>query len=116
MMGACLPLYTAYPDRPDVAEALAVMRRNLTADLAAVKAWESGIYQSFDLRSLLPRITCPTLVIAGEDDFICGPAQARLVAGTIPGSRLVLVPGCGHMLSCEAPAVYREAVADFLAA
>jgi pimeloyl-ACP methyl ester carboxylesterase len=116
MMGTVLPLYTAHPERPDVAEALSLMRTYLTTDLAAAKAWESGIYQSFDVRPLLSEIRCPTLVVAGEDDFICGPAQARLLVDAIPGSRLVLIPDCGHLPSCEARATYRAAVAEFLTA
>ena len=72
-----LPMYTAHPDRPDVASGLEALRRRVTFDLAAVKAWEAGLYQTIDLRPLLAKITCPTLVVAGELDFICGPAQAR---------------------------------------
>ena len=58
--------------------ALPGMSRMMKADLAAGKAWEGGLYQSVDLRPSLGRIQCPTLVVAGELDFICGPAgQAR---------------------------------------
>ena len=115
MMGTVLPLYTAHPERPDVAEALSVMRTYLTTDLAAAKAWESGIYQSFDLRPLLSKIRCPTLVVAGEDDFICGPAQARLLVEAIPASRLVLIPDCGHLAMFEKEAEFVEAVTRFCA-
>jgi proline iminopeptidase len=114
MMVTVLPLYTSHPDNPKVAEALRSMRKYLTADLAAAKAWESGTYQSLDLRPLLPRVQCPTLIVAGEDDFICGPSHARVIADAIADSRTVLIPNCGHLPSCEAPDVYRQAVDDFL--
>jgi len=116
MMVTVLPFYMAHPDRPEVAAGLAEFRQHLRADLAAGKAWEGGLYQSIDLRPLLSTIACPTLVIAGELDFISGPHQARPIASAIPNSRLLEIPDCGHSPSIEAPAVYREAVLDFLSA
>ena len=114
MMATVLPFYLAEPDKPEVAARLAEMSRVMKADLAAGKAWEGGLYQSVDLRPLLSRITSPTLVVAGELDFICGPAQARPIAGAITGSQLVMLAGCGHIPSIEAPGEYRQAVVNFL--
>jgi pimeloyl-ACP methyl ester carboxylesterase len=54
-------------------------------------------------------IRVPTLVISGEADPIVRPAtQAVPLARAIPGSRLVLLPGIGHMLQYVAA----ERVAD----
>src|SRR5207245_4967593 len=39
----------------------------------ALKLFNDEIVMTFDLRPELGRITAPTLVIAGEDDFITGP-------------------------------------------
>jgi pimeloyl-ACP methyl ester carboxylesterase len=90
------------------------LRSVLKANLAAGQAWEGGLYQSVDLRPLLGRITCPTLVVAGELDFICGPAQAQPIAAATTGSQLVILAGCGHAPSIEAPQAYRHAVTGFL--
>ena len=114
MMATVLPFYLAEPDKPEVAARLAAMSQVMKADLAAGQAWEGGLYQSVDLRSLLGRLSCPTLIVAGELDFICGPAQARPIAAAIPGSQLVVLPGCGHIPSIEAPQEYRQAVVRFL--
>jgi proline iminopeptidase len=114
MMAAVLPFYMAYPERPEVAAGLAEFRRHLKADLAAGKAWEGGLYQTIDLRPLLGRIKCPTLVIAGELDFISGPAQARPIASQIPDARLLIIPNCGHSPGIEAPDEYRQAVLQFI--
>jgi pimeloyl-ACP methyl ester carboxylesterase len=48
MMVTVLPFYTAHPDHPEVAAALADMRAYLTVDLAAVKEREGGVFQTFD--------------------------------------------------------------------
>jgi proline iminopeptidase len=114
MMATVLPFYLAEPDKPEVTARLAEMSRVMKANLAAGKAWESGLYQSVDLRPLLSRITSPTLIVAGELDFICGPAQAQPIASAITGSRLVMLSGCGHIPSIETPREYRHAVVEFL--
>ena len=114
MMATVLPFYLAEPDKPEVAARLAEMSWVMRANLAAGKAWEGGLYQSVDLRPLLGRIISPTLIVAGELDFICGPAQARPIAAAVTGSQLVMLASCGHIPSIEAPQEYRQAVADFL--
>ncbi len=40
--------------------------------------------------------------------------SGRSIASAITGSRLVMLAGCGHIPSVEAPAEYRRAVVDFL--
>lgn len=114
MMATVLPFYLAEPDKPEVAARLAEMRKLMTADLAAGKAWEGGLYQSVDLRPLLGHITSPALIVAGELDFICGPAQAQPIASGITGAQLVILTGCGHIPSIEAAQPYRHAVMEFL--
>jgi proline iminopeptidase len=114
MMATVLPFYAAEPGRPEVAAGLAKFSQEMRADLAAGKAWEGGLFQSVDLRPLASQITSPTLIVAGELDFLCGPAQARPLAEAITGARLELIPGCGHFPSIEAPGDYRHAIMDFV--
>jgi len=63
----------------------------------------------------LPSITAPTLVVHGDADLLIPTENGKLLASRIPGARLVLVPGAGHMLQADAGDVVREAVLDFLA-
>jgi pimeloyl-ACP methyl ester carboxylesterase len=114
MMAAVLPLYVAHPERPEVAAALEGFKKDLKADLAADKAWEGGLYQGIDLRPALARVRAPTLVVAGELDPICGPAQARPISEALANARLVLIPDCGHFPSAEAPDRYRAEVVAWL--
>jgi proline-specific peptidase len=67
-----------------------------------------------DLRSGLARITAPTLVITGEDDYICGPVCAAELSAAIPGAREVIVGDAGHMVVIEQPQAFHDEVADFL--
>jgi proline iminopeptidase len=110
MMRVVLPLYLAEPDRPEVRAALERLAPYIQSDLVASKIWEGGLYQTIDLRPLLPAIRCPTLVVTGELDFICGPAHGRLVADAVESAQLVVLDGCGHIPSVEAPEAFRSAV------
>ena len=59
----------------------------------------------------LSQIACPTTVMAGEFDEI-KREETDLIHASVPGSRLVIVPGAGHVLPKEAPEdVAREALA-----
>lgn len=67
----------------------------------------------FQRQTQLARLRVPTLVIAGHEDFDCRKSSA-LLARAIPGARLVLVPGAGHMLPLEQPRAFTAALAEFL--
>lgn len=63
-----------------------------------------------DSRTLLGSIDVPTLVVVGELDTITPPASARVIAGSIPGARLVEIPRAGHLANLEAPEDFAEAL------
>lgn len=52
--------------------------------------------KSFDSYRRLGRITAPTLIIHGKDDWVFRAKHAKLLNDQIAGSRLVLIPGAGH--------------------
>ena len=58
-------------------------------------------------------IAAPTLVLHGAADRVVDPRNARLLADRIPGARLILLPGLGHLFFWEAPATFVEAVTRF---
>jgi class 3 adenylate cyclase len=51
------------------------------------------VNRHLDIRSVLPSITVPTLVIHLEDNFMLPPVFGRYLAEAIPGARLALVAG-----------------------
>jgi 3-oxoadipate enol-lactonase len=66
--------------------------------------------------SLLPTLAgLPTLVLAGEADGLTPPDQARVLAQLIPGARLSIIPGAGHLPPVEHPAATTQALREFLA-
>jgi len=65
------------------------------------------------LHDRLASVRMPTLVIAGALDPI-GLARAEVVAAGVPGARLEIVPGAGHMPHLESPSRFRSLTLDFL--
>lgn len=51
----------------------------------------------------LPRITAPTLVLAGADDPAAPPDEMRTIAQAVPGARLVVLPEAAHLANLEQP-------------
>jgi pimeloyl-ACP methyl ester carboxylesterase len=62
----------------------------------------------------LPRIDVPTLVVHGAVDRVIPVANAHLIAEGIPGARLLVLDGAGHLYPTEAPEA-DKAIARFLA-
>ena len=60
-------------------------------------------------------MTVPTLVLVGADDCITPPAAGQTLADGIPGARLAVLPGAGHLSNLEAPDAFNAAVRAFLA-
>ncbi len=69
---------------------------------------------TMDLRGSDSRIIAPTLVITGDDDFICGPVCAHEMTAAIPGAREVIVADAGHMVVFEQRRAFHDEIAAFL--
>ena len=71
-------------------------------------------FPTFDLRGELAKIEAPTLVVVGDDDFICGPACADAIVRELPDVRLVTIADSGHFVYVEQPEAFRAALSGFL--
>jgi proline iminopeptidase len=73
-----------------------------------------GAPTPFDNREGLAHIATPTLLLAGQYDFICGVRWARELLEGIRGSKLQVFEHSGHMAHLEEPDRFVAAVADFV--
>ncbi len=69
---------------------------------------------AFDLSAELHAITCPTLVLAAEEDQLTPVKYGRFLADHIANCRLVVIPQAGHMVMIEQPTAVAAAIAEFL--
>jgi pimeloyl-ACP methyl ester carboxylesterase len=73
----------------------------LATDLAACDAWRGT-----------PEVRCPTTLILGASDHMTPAKAGRALADKIPGARIIVLKGSGHMMMVEEP----DAVTDALIA
>ncbi|HEY1277011.1 MAG TPA: alpha/beta fold hydrolase [Thermoleophilaceae bacterium] len=66
-----------------------------------------------DQRDLLAHIDVPTLLVWGELDARAPLRIARQFERAIPDTRLVVIPGAGHVSNLERPEAFNEAVREF---
>ena len=108
-----IPLYFAHFGAAEAGYVDTLRSEPINGD--ALKLFNAEIFNTFDLRDRLPSITAPSLVITGDEDFICGPVCAEEICAGIKGARMVVVGDAGHMLFVEQPQAFHDEVADFLA-
>ncbi len=77
------------------------------------RQWEA--IAAFDSSARLGRIQAPTMVITGSADPIVPAANADLLHQGIPGSKVHVIEGAGHLFFWEAPEESAEVPGDFLA-
>jgi pimeloyl-ACP methyl ester carboxylesterase len=93
------------------AEVEAMVARQPPAGVAAASL---GMAARPDRSALLPHITVPTLIIAGDSDTLIDPVQSSNMARSIPGSTLMTIPGAGHLANLEEPEKFNAALRAFL--
>ncbi|MGI5127272.1 alpha/beta fold hydrolase [Pseudonocardia sp. CA-107938] len=85
------------------------------ADPASVgHAVTSVVPQRPDQRRLLQAVTCPVLVVAGDEDATFPVAECAELAGAIPHAEFVVLPGVAHLAAVEVPDVVSELIGGFL--
>lgn len=64
----------------------------------------------------LGQIDCPTMIVWGDQDPFVSPKLGDRLADTIPGSRLVRLPGTGRLVPEEAPDTLANMILEFVGA
>ena len=67
-----------------------------------------------DLRDELRTIQCPTLVVAGKEDWATPPEEHVIIAERIPGAQLVVVPNTSHTVPEEEAEEFNRTTLEFL--
>ncbi|HEX2675463.1 MAG TPA: alpha/beta hydrolase [Polyangiales bacterium] len=68
-----------------------------------------------DRSEAVRQLDLPTLVIHGTEDSLVPVGNGKELAARIPGAKLELLEGCGHMPHLEMPARCAKLILDFLA-
>ena len=108
VVNALLPKLMTEAHVKDPALAGIISSMALAVGKEAFRRQEQAIIDRIDSRPHLAAIACPTLVVAGREDQLMPVAWLEELARGIPGARLVVIVGSGHMASMEKP---REVIA-----
>lgn len=116
-LNALLARQTARPQKPMPAFlARDALRRLKENEWVALRAARSMISWQDAYDGRLGSVRVPTLVYWGREDRIIPAEVGRRLAAGIPGARLVVSPGCGHLAVLECKAEFLAAAEAFLAA
>jgi pimeloyl-ACP methyl ester carboxylesterase len=77
---------------------------------------QQAIMGRSDSRPGLAGIGCPTLVLVGDGDELTPPDLSAEIADGIPGARLVMMPGAGHLSTLDQPRQVTQALLEWLQA
>ncbi|GAC1648499.1 MAG: alpha/beta fold hydrolase [Ktedonobacteraceae bacterium] len=84
------------------------------ATTQGIAAASRGMAQRADSSDLLAMLSCPTLVLVGEQDVLTPPEVARDYAAKIKNVQFVTIANAGHLSNLEQPQAFLQAVSDFL--
>jgi pimeloyl-ACP methyl ester carboxylesterase len=88
--------------------------RVATAQPLAAWLAQAAAGMTFDVWDRVGEIAAPTLVLTGDLDVVVDPRNSELLAERIPGARLELFPGTGHLFFWEEPKRFVSVVKEFL--
>lgn len=101
-----------YAEHPGLVAVLEEMMLGTSPE--GVAGAQLAMSQRPDSRGDLQGIEIPTLVVHGMEDQLIPVSEAEIMAEGIPGAKLVLIEGAGHLVNMEQPDVFNETVQDFL--
>jgi proline iminopeptidase len=106
-----MPLYRQQPQDPNIAKRV-IQNPELTL------AFFVGEQQTYNLLPELPKIQCPTLVMAGKDDPIIPIEDVEETVAALPSSLVRFVPfaNCGHGIFPDNPQAGFQVLREFLLA
>lgn len=60
------------------------------------------------------KVSKPTLIMCGEEDRVTPVSESEIIVRNIVGSRLVVIPGAGHLCYMEKQDIFNECLMKFL--
>ncbi len=67
-----------------------------------------------DSTNMLSSITCPTFILAGEEDALIPLEETQAMQQAIPHARLEIIAQADHLISLEQPEAFHSACVQFL--
>lgn len=101
--------------RADPACLDALVADRLSSPMAMQKRTIAGYATRPDLNAAAAAVTCPAWLLTGAQDSLTPPDAAGRLAEALGAGEVQLLPGCGHYLAAENPALVAAAIKRVLA-
>ena len=101
-----------FANQPHIVEHLRNMME--TTNPIGAAAVQRGRAERRDHTEILRQISCPALVVVGEEDAFTPVGVARYMQERIPGAELTVIPDAGHIPSMEQPQAFNAVLHGFL--
>lgn len=112
-------VFTSQFFRPDAEPGLIAHFNHLqrmSADPDTAARYHESCHRRGEGREMYEKIRVPTLIVHSHEDLAVSAEEGRLLAATVPGAQLVLLPGGTHYLPTDSEVVDRAAgaISQFL--
>ena len=108
------PNYLAACHRDDAAMLALLRDMGLSLGPQVFIRQSEALRNRADRRQSLTKLKIPVLFACGLEDQLCLPEWHRQWLAAVPGSRLAMVAGAGHMLPLEQPDAFARAIKQWL--
>jgi 3-oxoadipate enol-lactonase len=99
---------------PDIVESVRHMLETAPVD-GIVGALEAMMARP-DSTPTLATITAPVSIVVGDEDVLTPVKESQAMHAAIPGSRLEIIRGSGHLTNVEKPAAFNHTLSEFISA
>lgn len=89
-------------------------KKELMSNKKTITGPVDGVIYRKGVEEELKFITCPTMIIVGDEDIATRPEKAKFIQMGITNSRLHRVPGAGHSSCIEKPREVNRLIGDWL--
>ncbi|MBN7813813.1 alpha/beta fold hydrolase [Algoriphagus pacificus] len=89
-------------------------KKEMMGNKKSVTGPVEGVIERKGIEGELKYITCPTMIIVGDEDVATKPEKAKFIQMGIPKSKLHIIPGAGHSSCIEKPREVNRLIGDWL--
>ncbi len=99
---------------PAQVDSIRQWKKELTSNKKSITGPVEGVIYRKGVEEELANISCPTLVIVGDEDVATTPQKAAFIHQGIAGSKLETISGAGHSSCIEKPEEVNRLLKDWL--
>ncbi|OOG78431.1 alpha/beta fold hydrolase [Algoriphagus sp. A40] len=89
-------------------------KKELASNKKTITGPVEGVIYRKGIEDELSKISCPTLIIVGDEDVATKPEKAKYIQMAITGASLQLISGAGHSSCIEKPEIVNDLLAEWL--